>query len=134
MKSVNRRRFLARVSGGLAGLSAGLAVARSLSWTLRLSASSIAFSRLPIEQACERIARLGFEGIDIWSAYAGCPHFDDIQRRLGFEGLKLHPRCELMRPPAQLASGLTSAVGSTKLVFETIDLSVKARLRCSASG
>ena len=89
MKSVNRRRFLAGLACGWAGLSAGLAVARSLPWTLRLSASSIAFSRLPIEQACERIARLGFEGIDIWSAYAGCPHLDDIQRRLGPEGLKV---------------------------------------------
>jgi hypothetical protein len=82
MKSVNRRRFLAGLSCGWASLSAGLAVARSLPWTLRLSASSIGFSRLPIEQACERIARLGFEGIDIWSAYAGCPHLDDIHRRL----------------------------------------------------
>jgi sugar phosphate isomerase/epimerase len=98
MKSVNRRGFLARVSGGLAGLSAGLAVARSQPWTLRLSASSIAFCRLPIEQACERIARLGFEGIDIWSAYAGCPHLDDIQKRLGPEGLKAllaHHKLEL---------------------------------------
>jgi len=89
MKSVNRRRFLAGLSCGWAGLSAGLAVARSHPWTLRLSASSIAFSRLSIEYACERIARLGFEGIDIWSAYAGCPHLDDIQRRLGPEGLKV---------------------------------------------
>ncbi len=89
MKSVNRRGFLARVSGGLAGLSAGLAMARSSAWTMKLSASSIAFSGLPIEQACERIARLGFEGIDIWSAHAGCPHLDDIQRRLGPDGLKV---------------------------------------------
>jgi len=88
MNLMNRRRFLTRSSGVLAGLSASLGAARSLSWTLRLSASSIAFSRLPIEHACERIARLGFEGIDIWSAHAGCPHLDDIQKRLGAEGLK----------------------------------------------
>ncbi len=88
MKLVNRRRFLTGASAGLAGLSAGLARARSLSWTPRFSASSIAFSGLPIEQACERIARLGFEGIDIWSAHAGCPHLDDVQRQLGPEGLK----------------------------------------------
>ena len=55
---------------------------------MRLSASTIAFSSLPIEQACERIARLGFEGIDIWSAHAGCPHLDDVQKRLGPQGLK----------------------------------------------
>lgn len=57
-------------------------------WALRLSASSINFSRLPIEQACQRIAALGFEAIDIWSAHAGCPHLDDVQKRLGPEGLK----------------------------------------------
>ena len=95
MKSGNRRRFLAGLCCGWAGLSAGLAVARSLPWTLRLSASSIAFSRLPIELACERIARLGFEGIDIWSAYAGCPHLDDIQQRLSIsdhEGKRIKNR------------------------------------------
>ena len=43
---------------------------------------------LPIEQACERIARLGFEAIDIWSAHEGCPHLDDIAKRLGPEGLR----------------------------------------------
>jgi len=43
---------------------------------------------LPIEQACERIAKLGFEAIDIWSAHEGCPHLDDVANRLGPEGLK----------------------------------------------
>ena len=43
---------------------------------------------LPIEQACERIARLGFEAIDVWSAHQGCPHLDDVAKRLGPEGLK----------------------------------------------
>jgi sugar phosphate isomerase/epimerase len=55
---------------------------------MRLSTSSIHFMRLPIEQACEQIAKLGFEAIDIWSAHAGCPHLDDVQNRLGAEGLK----------------------------------------------
>jgi len=63
---------------------------------MRLSASSINFSRLPIEQACQRIAALGFEAIDIWSAHAGCPHLDDVQKRLGPQGLKeLLARCGL---------------------------------------
>jgi sugar phosphate isomerase/epimerase len=44
--------------------------------------------QLPIEQACERIARLGFEAVDIWSAHEGCPHLDDVANRLGPEGLK----------------------------------------------
>jgi sugar phosphate isomerase/epimerase len=43
---------------------------------------------LPIEQACERIAKLGFEAIDIWSAHAGCPHLDDVAQRLGADGLR----------------------------------------------
>jgi len=43
---------------------------------------------LPIEQACERIARLGFEAIDIWSAHEGCPHLDDVAKRLGPDGMK----------------------------------------------
>ena len=44
--------------------------------------------QLPIEQACEQIAKLGFEAIDIWSAHAGCPHLDDVLNRLGSDGLK----------------------------------------------
>jgi sugar phosphate isomerase/epimerase len=57
-------------------------------WRMRLSTSSIHFMQLPIKQACERIANLGFEAIDIWSAHAGCPHLDDVQERLGPEGLR----------------------------------------------
>ena len=53
------------------------------SWKMRLSCSSIAFSSLPIEQAVARIAGLGFDAIDIWSAHAGCPHLDDVLDRLG---------------------------------------------------
>ena len=55
---------------------------------MRLSCSSINFSSLPIEQVCQRIAALGFEAIDIWSAHAGCPHLDDVAKRLGPSGLK----------------------------------------------
>jgi sugar phosphate isomerase/epimerase len=31
---------------------------------------------------------LGFEAIDIWSAHEGCPHLDDVAKRLGPDGLK----------------------------------------------
>ena len=55
---------------------------------LRLSTSSVHFKGLPLEQACERIARLGFTAVDIWCAYEGCPHLDDALQRLGPEGLK----------------------------------------------
>jgi len=57
-------------------------------WRMRLSTSSIHFMQLPIEQACERIAKLGFESVDIWSAHGGCPHLDDVANRLGPDGLK----------------------------------------------
>ena len=57
-------------------------------WRMRLSTSSIHFMQLPIEQACEQIAELGFEAVDIWSAHGGCPHLDDVAERLGPDGLK----------------------------------------------
>jgi sugar phosphate isomerase/epimerase len=94
---MNRRDFL-KVAGATAGVAApvlsvwpptktfgGTATKK---WQMRLSTSSIHFMQLPIEQACERIAKLGFEAVDIWSAHEGCPHLDDVANRLGAEGLK----------------------------------------------
>ena len=57
-------------------------------WRMRLSTSTIQFMQLPVEQACEQIAKLGFEAVDIWSAHEGCPHLDDVLNRLGPDGLK----------------------------------------------
>ena len=57
-------------------------------WPLRLSTSTVQFSSLPVERACERIAALGFEAVDFWHAGFGCPHLDEIEKRLGPEGLK----------------------------------------------
>lgn len=54
----------------------------------RLSTSSNHFKTLPIEEACRRIAALGFDGIDLWSAYEECPHLDDALARLGGAGLR----------------------------------------------
>jgi sugar phosphate isomerase/epimerase len=88
---IGRRQFLQRVACGAASLAAARADngrAAAAAWPMRLSGSSINFSSLPIEQACERIAALGFEAIDIWSRHAGCPHLDDVQARFGAEGLK----------------------------------------------
>lgn len=94
-ESLNRRDFLKAI-----GLSGAVMITKpALStlaqeespgkkWRMRLSTSSIHFMELPIEQACERIARLGFEAIDIWSAHEGCPHLDDVAKHLGAEGLK----------------------------------------------
>jgi sugar phosphate isomerase/epimerase len=55
---------------------------------MRFSTSSIHFLHLPVEQACARIAELGFEALDLWSAHAECPHLDDVLNRLSANGLK----------------------------------------------
>jgi len=92
---IGRRGFL-KLAGTAAALRSSVPAARpgtsdaaeATRWQMRLSTSSIHFSELPIEKACERIAGLGFEAIDLWSAHEGCPHLDDIAARLGPEGLK----------------------------------------------
>ncbi|MHC4626794.1 MAG: sugar phosphate isomerase/epimerase family protein [Planctomycetota bacterium] len=94
-QDLNRRSFLkAAAIGGAAAVASPAPLGRAQEsesdnkWRMRLSTSSIHFMGLPIEQACERISRLGFEAIDIWSAHQGCPHLDDVLDRLGPEGLK----------------------------------------------
>ncbi len=91
--AIDRRGFLARVAcGAMAGcVTPGLlksARAADAKWKMRLSTSSIHYKSLPIEKVCRQIGELGFEAIDIWSAHAGCPHLDDVQNRLGPDGLK----------------------------------------------
>jgi len=79
------------VAGGIvaAGAPTWLVGAEAAAkWTMRLSASSVAFTSLPIEQACERIAGLGFEAIDIWCPFRGCTHLKDVADRLGADGLR----------------------------------------------
>jgi len=93
-ENVNRRDFLKVIGlGAAAGITAPVLPTWAQEpgggrWRMRLSTSSIHFAQLPIEQACERIAKLGFEAIDIWSAHGGCPHLDDVAKRLGGDGLK----------------------------------------------
>ncbi len=88
--SLNRRRFLQQAAATTAALSLlpRDLLAADAPWRLRQSCSSINFTRLSVEQACERIAALGFEAVDLWSAHGGCPHLDDAQKRLGADGLK----------------------------------------------
>jgi sugar phosphate isomerase/epimerase len=91
---LTRRTFLQQSAAMAAGAAAPGLLARAAAgkekprWTMRLSTSSIHYAKLPIEQACKRIAALGFEAIDIWSAHAGCPHLDDVLGRLGPDGLR----------------------------------------------
>ena len=95
MSHHNRRQFLQHATAGAATAAAAPALlisdqaaGKNDDWELRLSTSSIHYTQLPVEQACEQIAALGFEAVDIWSAHAGCPHLDDVAARLGPGGLK----------------------------------------------
>jgi sugar phosphate isomerase/epimerase len=92
---LSRRVFLRRTAGATAAtllapalLSPAASPAAAAGWRLRLSTSSIHYKKLPIEQACARIAALGFEAIDIWSAHEQCPHLDDVAKRFGPRGLQ----------------------------------------------
>jgi len=91
---VPRRTILTGVAAGAAAMVArplaGLAAeppAEKKRWRMKLSTSTIQFTALPVEQAIERIAGLGFDAVDVWSAHAGCPHLDDVADRLGAKGL-----------------------------------------------
>jgi len=101
---LDRRSFLRQTAASAAsatlamtGVSAGLSIGRNpcfaettteSPWKMKLSASSIAFSKLPTEEAVARIASLGFDAVDIWSAHACCPHLDDVLNRLGAKGFR----------------------------------------------
>ena len=69
-KSITRRSFLGSAAGCGAAMSVlpmcvGAATApkpKEKKWKMKMSASSVCYSGLPIEQACERIAALGFDG------------------------------------------------------------------------
>ncbi len=89
-----RRTILAGAASGAAAVlirpllgCAADDVATEKRWKMKLSTSTIQFTKLPIEQAIERIASLGFDAVDIWSGHAGCPHLDDVANRLGANGL-----------------------------------------------
>jgi len=87
---LSRRFFLGGAAAIAAAPAFGLvaeATPQKLRWRMKLSASTIAFTALPIEKAIARIATLGFEAVDVWSAHAGCPHLDDVAHRLGPQGL-----------------------------------------------
>jgi sugar phosphate isomerase/epimerase len=53
-----------------------------------LSTSTVQFGSLPVEEACARISRLGFEAVDIWCPFGKCTHLAQVAGRLGAEGLR----------------------------------------------
>ncbi|MGA2255031.1 MAG: sugar phosphate isomerase/epimerase [Thermoguttaceae bacterium] len=98
-QQVSRRTFLHASSTVLAGAALSNALSTPVDagenrggnktpWSLRLSTSTVQFSSLSVEKACARIAALGFAAVDFWHAGFGCPHLDEIEKRLGPEGLK----------------------------------------------
>ena len=95
-KTITRRSFLGSAAACGAAMSA-LPVCLNAAteskpeekiWKMKMSASSVCYSSLPIEQACERISALGFDGIDIWAPFGHCTHLADVKTRLGADGLK----------------------------------------------
>lgn len=86
--TITRRQFLQQLTVTAAALAAARTGFAEPSWKMKLSCSSINFVSLPIEQACERIAALGFEAIDIWGPIFKCKHLDEVRDRLGADGLK----------------------------------------------
>ena len=95
--SFGRRRFLSRTSSGLLGSAAvaaswGIGVRQSAAaetpWRMRLSTSTVHFRDLSFEQACQRIAALGFEAVDVLDENFHCPHLDEIEEKLGVEATK----------------------------------------------
>ena len=67
-RPVDRRGFLAGVAGAAAATMAspgllGRAAEQNTPWKMRLSASTICFTKLSVEKACQRIASLGFEAV-----------------------------------------------------------------------
>jgi sugar phosphate isomerase/epimerase len=41
------------------------------------------FWQLPIDQVCQRVAKLGIQGLDIWSAFGHCTHLEEANSRFG---------------------------------------------------
>jgi len=94
--NVTRREFIrgAAVAGAaFCGVSSvGANDKPKADWKMKLATSSVMFDKLPIEQVCQRVAKLGLGGLDIWAPFtwggAKCKHLADVKKRLGGKGLK----------------------------------------------
>ena len=98
-RGMTRRDFVRGTAAAIAGVSVcGASAAHAKdktkaknAWKMKLATSSVMFDKLPIEQVCERAARLGLGAIDIWAPFswggAQCTHLADVKKRLGGKGL-----------------------------------------------
>ncbi|MHC4123830.1 MAG: sugar phosphate isomerase/epimerase family protein [Planctomycetota bacterium] len=97
ISKIDRRNFLKLTGAAAAALTAVSCTENFMldkkeneKWQMKLSTSSIQFRDLTFEQACQKIAKLGFEAIDIWSGMhkIKCEHLNDAEMRLGADGIK----------------------------------------------
>ncbi len=92
--NITRREFVRNTAAAMAAVSAcnvSTAYAEDKAkerWNMKLATSSVMFEDLPIEQVCERAARLGLTGLDIWGPFGKCQHLEDIKKRLDGKGLR----------------------------------------------
>lgn len=92
--SMHRRQFLATAAAATLATGASTALARTIRptapWQMKLSTSSLHYRSLSLQEACERIGKLGFAGIDVWSHFewAGplCEHLEEGVQKMGVEG------------------------------------------------
>jgi sugar phosphate isomerase/epimerase len=85
---LDRRQFLRTTAAAALALAGHARATPTTAWRMRLSFSSVMLAGLPIEEVCERAAKLGFEAIDIWCPFDNCKHLTDVVARLGPDGLK----------------------------------------------
>lgn len=85
---LDRRQFLRTTAATALALAGHARGAPDSAWRMRLAFSSVMLAELPIEEVCERAAKLGFEAIDIWCPFDNCKHLADAVARLGPDGLK----------------------------------------------
>jgi len=92
-RPLGRRQFIRTtaiplVTLAMPGGAGRTSAAETSPWRMRLAFSSVMLSGLPIEEVCERAAKLGFDAIDIWCPFDRCKHLADVATRLGPAGLK----------------------------------------------
>jgi len=56
------------------------------SWRLKAATSSFLLWQMDVQQACQAIAKLGFEAVDIWSAFQHCTHLEESKMRFASKG------------------------------------------------
>ncbi len=96
---ITRRAALAAAMGGGAALAACEAAQtrpagapekkkKRVEWGIKLSASTLMFKDLSVQDALKKISELDYQGVDIWAGHTGCKHLQQVQDRLGPQGLR----------------------------------------------